>query len=341
LLNPDPALRPTAQEILDSEVLNINYITPLYNNPTDLLNALDLRVTRISLDPNESVILDNVPSKERRKGHNKTLSSASKSIKNYGDCGACKQKDMAISSFRSQFIKTKEQITFLEDSVAKASKRIWVVSIVTFILGCTLTMGITLLIITRNSGFFSASSIDNSRSSAINTKNILNNNNNNNFDMAALISEDANVERNHDSSIVNSSIANNPLAFDIDGSNDKVTNTNDEIESFDSSIKNNYSRNIIENVEKTNLSNKMLKRNNRKINERIKERRNLYNRKNYDNIVMDSREIVMTQTLSINYFYKSRTITVTRTKTKAVHFDSVSSTNTQTKNNSTPTIKKQ
>jgi len=114
LLNPDPALRPTAQEILDSEVLNINYITPLYNNPTNLLNALDLRVTRVSLDPNESVVLNRSSSKEKRKGHNKTLSTASKVIKNYGDCGACKQKDMAISSFRSQYIKTKDQIAYLE-----------------------------------------------------------------------------------------------------------------------------------------------------------------------------------------------------------------------------------
>ena len=114
LLNPDPALRPTAQEILDSEVLNVNYISPLYNNPTNLLNALDLRVTRVSLDPNDSIIMNNGhTSSKEKKGHSKAISISSK-IRNYGDCGACKQKDMAISSFRNQYIKTKNTIAELE-----------------------------------------------------------------------------------------------------------------------------------------------------------------------------------------------------------------------------------
>ncbi len=116
LLNPDPALRPTAQEILDSEVLNVNYISPLYNNPTNLLNALDLRVTRVSLDPNDSVIMTNEHTSSKvRKGHNKATSVSTK-IRNYGDCGACKQKDLAISSFRNQFIKTKVTISELESN---------------------------------------------------------------------------------------------------------------------------------------------------------------------------------------------------------------------------------
>jgi len=188
LLNPDPTLRPTAQEILDSEVLNINYITPLYNNPTNLLNALDLRVTRVSLEPTENVTFDRTSSKERKKGHNKTMSNATKMIKNYGDCGACKQKDMAISSFRSQYIKTKEQMAYLEDSIEKASKRVWVVSIVTFILGCVITLGITLLILCRNGGLFNTSSTIYSEPSAIEIKSSLNTNNN--FDSSAFVSED-------------------------------------------------------------------------------------------------------------------------------------------------------
>ncbi|ORY47937.1 kinase-like protein [Neocallimastix californiae] len=190
LLNPDPTLRPTAQEILDSEVLNINYITPLYNNPTNLLNALDLRVTRVSLEPTENVTFDRTSSKERKKGHNKTMSNATKMIKNYGDCGACKQKDMAISSFRSQYIKTKEQMAYLEDSIEKASKRVWVVSIVTFILGCVITLGITLLILCRNGGLFNTSSTIYSEPSAIEIKSSLNTNNN--FDSSAFVSEDTN-----------------------------------------------------------------------------------------------------------------------------------------------------
>jgi len=193
LLNPDPALRPTAQDILDSEVLNINYITPLYNNPTNLLNALDLRVTRVTFDPNESIALNNRLSSKERKGHNKTLSTASKSIKNYGDCGACKQKDMAISSFRNQFIKTKVTIADLEESVARASKRVWVISIITFFVGCIITLGVTFLVLNRGGGFYDTSSIQSVTPGTIDTKASIDNhidfNNNNNIDSSVFVSE--------------------------------------------------------------------------------------------------------------------------------------------------------
>jgi len=319
LLNPDPTLRPTAQEILDSEVLNINYITPLYNNPTNLLNALDLRVTRVSLDPNESVVLDRTSSKERKKGHNKTMSNASKMIKNYGDCGACKQKDMAISSFRSQYIKTKEQMAYLEDSIEKASKRVWVVSIVTFILGCAITLGITLLILCRNGGLFSTSSTVNFEPSAIEIKSSLNTNNN--FDPSAFVPEGKKLE---------SSVFNTPVVsaesniFNADGSAsivDMYKNQNGNIE----------------NVERNSESNDQYRDNKEKENKMKEEK---MKQKRHNNKVIKNKKFVVTQTLSINYFYKSRTITVTRTKSRAVHFDAFA-TNTQELNQSAPTILKE
>jgi len=336
LLNPDPALRPTAQEILDSEVLNINYITPLYNNPTNLLNALDLRVTRVSLDPNDSVLLDKTTSKEKRKGHNKTLSTASKINKNYGDCGACKQKDMAISSFRSQFVKTKEQINYLEDTVSKASKRLWVVSIVTFVLGCVLTLGITLLILNRNGGYYNTSSIVSSGPSAIEIKDSLTNNNNNNFDMSAFVPESTKVY----TPIINTPAVNAaPTVFNTETSSSIVDSY--ENQKLDHNIE------TIEKVEVVNNSNNLHKRNNKMKDKRRKERKNdKMKEKRNGNVVMNNKNFVVTQTLSINYFYKSRTITVTRTKTKSVNFvfatttttTTTTNSNTQDLNNSTPTI---
>jgi len=295
LLNPDPALRPTAQEILDSEVLNINYITPLYNNPTNLLNALDLRVTRVSLDPNESMVMTGRGSSKERKGHNKTLSTASKMIKNYGDCGACKQKDLAINSFKTQYVKTKDTIAKLEDSVARASKRVWVVSIITFMAGCIITLGITLLIISRgNNALFDTSSLQSPGTPV---------------DIKASLNSNLNVENvNYDPSVFSEAqkipeILDSSIQDDVPNSNSFI---NEKIED-----------------EKIKLIDNSLIR-------RRKGKENDYKYNGSDRV--KTNDFVVTQTVSINYFYQSRTITVTRTKTKAIHF-----TNTQPLDNSTPT----
>jgi len=296
LLNPDPALRPTAQEILDSEVLNINYITPLYNNPTNLLNALDLRVTRVTFDPNENNVMPTTrKNSKERKGHNKTLSNASKVIKNYGDCGACKQKDLAISSFRNQFLKTKVTISELEDTIAKTSKRVWVMSILTFILGCILTLGITLLIFNHSGRSYETSSIG---TTGVNLKANLNNN----LDLET---------PNYNPSAFVPEITSVPPVIEISKEeqiNPRIDNTPPEIKAYTT-----QSQNIIENDDKSQFSkrNKQNMKNNFKR-EKINTRENL----------------VFTQTLSINYFYRSRTLTVTKTKSRTIHFEAIA-TNTQ------------
>ncbi|ORX55979.1 kinase-like protein [Piromyces finnis] len=301
LLNPDPALRPTAQEILDSEVLNINYITPLYSNPTNLLNALDLRVTRISLDPNESLVITGRGKSKERKGHNKTLSTTSKIIKNYSDCGACKQKDLAINSFKSQFVKTKDTIIKLEDSVAKASRRVWVVSIITFFIGSILTLGITSFITNRNSGsLFDTSSIR-STDIPINMK-------------ASLHSSlDINDKYNlaHASEIQEIPVINEvPVIQEIQDDHAQIDKSN-----FIS--------------KKSKFNKEKIEINDEKLNKRLG-KENSYKSNNNK---VKSKDFTVTQTFSINYFYQSKTITVTRTKTRVITY----STSTQS-DISIPTI---
>jgi len=313
LLNPDPALRPTAQEILDSEVLNINYITPLYNNPTNLLNALDLRVTRVSLDPNESMVMTGRGSSKERKGHNKTLSTASKMIKNYGDCGACKQKDLAINSFKTQYVKTKDTIARLENSVEQASKRVWVVSIITFFVGCILTLVTTLLIINRGNGsLFDTSSIQ-STGTPVDIKASLNSNmniENFSYNPSAFVPEEPNmpkVQKLSEISDIPDSSVDTPI-----------------INSFSDSTKNTFDKERIEDEKIKIIDNSLIRR------RKGKENDNKFD--DSDKIKNKNKNFIVTQTLSINYFYQSKTITVTRTKTKAIHF-----TNTQPLDNSTPT----
>jgi len=299
LLNPDPALRPTAQEILDSEVVNINYITPLYNNPTTLLNALDLRFTRVFdvSDTNTPILSGRGPTSSKEgKGHNKTLSTASKIGKNYGDCGACKQKDMAINSFKTQYIKTKDTITKLEDSVAKASKRVWIVSIITFFLGCLLTLGITLIINNNGRGtLYDTSSIE-IADTPVNMKSGLNNN------------------------IGVKNYISNPSVF-VPEVTKVLKDTSNKVDT---------PKPMINFVENKNNDKEFLNQRKGKVNEKKSNDSKNINKKN-------SKDFIVSQTVSINYFYQSKTITVTRTKTKAIQFNSIIATNTQPIDNSTPT----
>jgi len=302
LLNPDPALRPTAQEILDSEVLNVNYISPLYNNPTNLLNALDLRVTRVSLDPNDSVIMNNGhASSKEKKGHNKAISISSK-FRNYGDCGACKQKDMAISSFRNQYIKTKNTIAELEDSVAKTSKRVWVLSILSFFIGSIITLCVTLLIL-KKGPIYETSTI--STANGIDLKN-----NNIQYEPTALVPEVQEVP-NTKSQVYTPTIEISSIPSHISTLSLIPTSIPPE--------------NIVEdeNQKKENDNKdkfKTLSQNHNKI------------QKRKDNI--SKKEYVVSHTLSINYFYRSK---ITTTRTKSVRFQTIV-TNTQPFNNFLPTV---
>jgi len=155
--------------------------------------------------------------------------------------------------------------------------------------------------------------------------------NNNDFDMSAFV-----LDTKVDQPVVNTPVISDSSVYNIDDSSNTVMNTNDENQDFNQKI---HSRNINENVEKSSKSddNLLKRRNNRKLNRYIKEKRNDDN----DNIVINSeKKIIMTQTLSINYIYSSRTITVTKTRTKAVQFDTAFATNTQSLSNSRPTILK-
>jgi len=314
LLNPDPALRPTAQEILDSEVLNVSYISPLYNNPTNLLNALDLRVTHVSLDPNDSVVMTNghASSKERR-GHKKNPSISSK-FKNYGDCGACKQKDMAISSFRNQYIKTKNTIAELEDSIEKSSKRVWTISILAFFFGSFFTLLISLLIFKNyNQIYETSSNIPSIHSSnGVELKNSVNNQ----YNTAALVPE---VPYSNSEEFTPSTLSTYVHTLStvptFIPSDNRVEDENENENNYE--IENNH----ILNKKDINVNNKIKNASNNKI----QKRKDTFNTK---------KDFVVTQTLSINYYYKSTT--VTKTRTKSIHFGTIV-TSTQRYDNSIPT----
>lgn len=290
--------------------------------------------------------------KRRTSTHSPTTNISSKMMRSiqYGDCSACKQKDMAINSFRAQFLKTKETISNLQDSNAKITKKMIISTILAFILGSILSFAV-LFFYFRNGSSMSSTSINETGSSTN-----LNNHNQsgaailNNVDyyppvQPSLTTTEAFLPTSsviQYESVVNSNEIPTASAIRYTHSmNAYPTSSNNSVEhefKSDEKLTPSLNKKKRNNEIENKIENKM---ENKDINEQNKEKEKIKINKNSEKKIKSKNENEninvndekdqkdkknKPKTLSIQYYFTSKTITITRTRAIKVFSTTIKST---------------